>query len=72
MIQAITGVLTGIIATLGGIHFMSQIIIKKKIRKILRSTIKELIKIEEEMDKDSPRETLEKIGNLASKLGKSL
>lgn len=72
MIQAITGVLTGIIATLGGLHFISQIIIKKKIRKVLRNTIRELTKIEEEMDKDSPRETLEKIGNLASKLGKSL
>lgn len=72
MIQAITGVLTGIVATLGGLHFISQIIIKKKIRKILRNTIRELTKIEEEMDKDSPRETLEKIGNLASKLGKSL
>ena len=69
MIGTVAGMITGIATTLGGLHFISQKLLKIKIRKMLRKIIKELTKIEQEMDNDSPKETLEKISNLASKLG---
>lgn len=69
MIRTMVGLITGIIATLGGLHFISQKLLKIKIRKMLRKIIKELTKIEQEMDNDSPKETLEKISRLTSKLG---
>lgn len=69
VIGIIVGIISGIAGGAFGFKCIAEKIMKRKIRTVLRNSIRELEKIEEAMDVDSLNVTLGKLARLANKLG---
>lgn len=72
ILGAIIGLVVGIPTTIIGFGKIKEKIMKKKIKKIIRQVIIGLQEVEKDIDKDDLETILNKLANLANKIGYGL